>query len=310
MKQTLLRLFAGFLVLMPAAASAQSADTGIPQDVAIYIMAGFVLVIAILVLIVSIVVLQVLRSMVQKEEAVRAMAEGRELEVEKEESFWKRFLTKANDAVPVEEEEEIMLDHNYDGIRELDNHLPPWWKWLFYGTIAFGVVYLIVYHVTDSLPLQAEEYANQIAEAEAMQAERMANTPTVAIDESTVTYVEDAAKLASGKQVYDNNCAQCHRADGGGSIGPNLTDEYWLHGGSIQDIFRTIKVGVPAKGMISWEPLLSPEQMQNVSSYIMTMQGTNPENPKAPQGEPYQPGSEQEVQPMEADSVSAATASL
>ena len=138
-------------------------------------------------------------------------------------------------------------------------------------------------------------------------AERMANQPAEAIDESTVQFVQDEASLASGKQVYDNNCSQCHRPDGGGSIGPNLTDEYWLHGGSIQDIFRTVKVGVPAKGMISWEPLLSPEQMQNVSSYIMTLQGTNPANPKAPQGEPYQPGG-QDAAP--ADSVTAASASL
>lgn len=298
------------LVLLPGAVSAQDA-AGIPQDVAIYIMAGFVLVIAILVLIVSIVVLQVLRSLVSKEEAARAEAAGVVVEEKEEKSFWKRFLTKANDAVPVEEEEEIMLDHNYDGIRELDNHLPPWWKWLFYGTIAFAFVYLIVYHVTDSLPLQEEEYRMQIAEAEAQQAERLASQPEQTIDESSVVLVEDAGALASGKQVYDNNCSQCHRTDGGGSIGPNLTDEYWIHGGSIQDVFRTIKVGVPAKGMISWEPLLSPEQMQNVASYVLSMQGTNPDNPKAPQGEPYSPDSEgMDTSPAVPDSVSEATASL
>ncbi len=306
MKQTINRILAVLLVLMPLAGQAQT-STGIPQDVAIYIMAGFVLLIAILVLVVSVVILQVLRAMVKKEETSRALAEGRE--PARKESFWKRFLTSANDAVPVEEEGEILLDHNYDGIRELDNHLPPWWKWLFYFTIGFAVVYLFVYHVTDSLPLQEQEYQNQLAEAAAIKAQREAESPALAIDENSVTMVEDAALLASGKQVYDNNCSQCHRNDGGGGIGPNLTDEYWLHGGSIQDIFRTVKVGVPAKGMISWEPLLSPEQMQNVSSYIMTLSGSNPPNAKAPQGDLYSPdgGSGEEAA---ADSVSAATASL
>ncbi len=306
MKKTLFRLLALLLFLFPATSQAQTA--GIPQDVAIYIMAGFVLVIAILVLVVSVVVLQVLRSMVKQEEAKKAAIEGRE--VEEKASFWKRFLTKANDAVPIEEEREILLDHNYDGIRELDNHLPPWWKWLFYLTIAFGVVYLFVYHVTDSLPLQTEEYEMQVAEAEALKAQRLLESPQVAIDESSVVFVDDAAALASGKQVYDNNCAQCHRPDGGGSIGPNLTDEYWIHGGSIQNIFTTIKVGVPAKGMISWEPLLSPEQMQNVASYIMTLSGTNPPNPKAPQGEVYAPEDNQPEETEMPDSVSVTTASL
>lgn len=285
------------LLFMPSLVQAQ--DGGIPPDMALYIMSGFVLLIAILVLIVSIVVLQVLRSVVKRDEVSVEVVP----EVEKK-SFWSRFLTKANDAVPVEREETVLLDHNYDGIRELDNHLPPWWKWLFYFTIAFSVVYLLAYHVFDVLPSSIEEYEMELAAAELVQADRQANEPASSIDENTVVYVEDAAALASGKQVYDNNCAQCHRNDGGGSIGPNLTDNYWIHGGSIQDIFRTIKIGVPAKGMISWEPLLSPEQMQNVSSYVMTMVGTTPPNPKAPQGDVYDQGAgDSETEDMVPDSV-------
>ena len=283
MKNTSKHLLLILASLMPGAVMAQS----VSGDTAVAILAGFVLVVAILVLIVASIVLQVLRTIVYREQVKKAETTGQE--VPEKVSFWKRFIRTASDAVPVEREETVLLDHNYDGIQELDNHLPPWWKWLFYLSIAFGVVYLFVYHVFGVLPLSEGEYEQQIAEAEANQAERMANQPVAVIDESTVTYMEDETALAAGKQVYNNNCAQCHRDDGGGGIGPNLTDEYWLHGGSIQDIFTTIKQGVPEKGMISWEPLLSPEQMQNVASYVMSMGGSNPPNPKAPQGDVYRP---------------------
>lgn len=288
MKNTMKKFLSIVGMLLPGAAMAQA--TGMDTDTAIYIMAGFVLIVAILVLVVSVIVLQVLRTIVYREEVKQAELAGRE--IPEKVSFWKKFMRTASDAVPVEEEQTVLLDHNYDGIQELDNHLPPWWKWLFYVTIAFSVVYLFVYHVFGVLPLSEGEYEAQIAEAEAQRTEFLANQPVSNIDETSVQYVEDAAALAAGKQIYNNNCAQCHRADGGGGIGPNLTDEYWLHGGSIQSIFLTIKQGVPEKGMISWEPLLSPEQMQNVSSYVMSMVGTNPPNPKAPQGDVYRPDSE------------------
>ncbi len=297
MRNTVKRLLLTLGILSPGALMAQNA--AFSTDTAIYFMAGFVLVVAVLVLVVAVIVLQVLRAIVRQEAEKKAEAQG--VELPEPVSFWSRFMKKANDAVPIEEEETVLLDHNYDGIQELDNHLPPWWKWLFYLTIVFGVVYLFVYHVFNLLPLQTEAYEADVAAADARRAEMMANNPSGTIDESTVAYVEDAAVLASGKQVYNNNCAQCHRADGGGGIGPNLTDEYWLHGGSIQDIFTTIKVGVPAKGMISWEPLLSPEQMQNVASYVMSLVGSNPPNPKAPQGEVYQEG--QPAQEAEPDSL-------
>ncbi len=277
------------LMLLPLGASAQEVS-GVSSDTALVILAGFVLVVAILVLIVSSIVLQVLRSIVRQEQEKQAEVQG--IELEPEESFWSRFSKSTTDIVPIEKEETILLDHNYDGIQELDNHLPPWWKWLFYFTIGFGVVYLIVYHVLGLMPLQTAEYEEEIAAAEQQRQEYLASQPSAVIDESTVAMVDDAASLADGKQVYDNNCAACHRADGGGGIGPNLTDNYWLHGGSIESIFTTIKVGVPENGMISWEPLLSPSQMQNVASYIMTLVGTNPPDAKEPQGELYSPGSE------------------
>ena len=276
-----------FLIFTSVGAYAQDATLAVDSKTVFYVVTGFVFVIAVLVLMVSVVVLQLLRTFV-RQQAEQLAAERGEV-YEEEESAWKKLWDKVNDFRPMEEERELVLDHNYDGIRELDNHLPPWWKWLFYVTIIFAVVYLAAYHVFDALPLQEEEYIAQIEAAEAAAASRMASLPESNIDETTVVMVEDAGLLGKGRQVFNNNCAQCHKESGAGGIGPNLTDDYWLHGGSIQDIFRTIKVGEPEKGMISWEPLLSPDQMQNVASYIMTLKGSNPPDAKEPQGELYVP---------------------
>ena len=276
-----------FLIFTALGAQAQDTALAVDSKTVFYVVTGFVFVISVLVLIVAVVVLQLLRTFV-RQQAEQLAEERGEVYVE-EVSAWKKLWDKVNDFRPMEEERELVLDHNYDGIRELDNHLPPWWKWLFYVTIIFAVVYLAAYHVFDALPLQEEEYIAQIEAAEAASAARMANLPESNIDENNVVMVEDAGLLGKGRQVFNNNCAQCHKETGAGGIGPNLTDDYWIHGGSIQDIFRTIKVGVPEKGMISWEPLLSPDQMQNVTSYIITLKGSNPPNAKEPQGELYVP---------------------
>lgn len=195
------------------------------------------------------------------------------------------------DAVPVEREEEIMLDHEYDGIRELDNNLPPWWLWLFYATIIYAVVYLAYYHVLPFGKTQTEKYYAEMERAEEEIKAYMATVKDL-IDENTVEFMSDASDLAAGKKIYDANCMACHAMDGGGGVGPNLTDEYWLHGGSIKDIFRTVKYGVPTKGMIAWESQLTPVQMAQVSSYIKNMAGTTPANPKEPQGEIWKPEEE------------------
>lgn len=279
-------LLAFVLLIIGNVANAQASQS-LSSDIVFYIIAGFVFVVALLILIVAVVVLRLLKFIV-REEAIKKAAEAG-VEYVEEPGWWDRFAQKANDIVPIEEEETILLDHNYDGIRELDNHLPPWWKWMFYTTIIFAVVYLIGYHVIGNFPLQEEEYQAEISAAQAAALARLGDAPVDNIDESNVELVEDPAALAQGKQVFNNNCAQCHKELGEGGIGPNLTDDYWLHGGSIAEIFITIKKGVPEKGMISWEPLLSPTQMQNVTSYIMTLRGTNPPNAKAPQGELYIP---------------------
>ncbi len=202
-------------------------------------------------------------------------------------TYWQRLMRSLNASVPVEQEGSIELDHSYDGIRELDNHLPPWWKYLFYFTIVWAVIYLIAYHVTDSLPLQIDEYQNQVAKAEEVKKQYLATQPKVEVDESTLTYIKDDAIIAKGKEIYTSYCGSCHKADGGGMIGPNLTDEYWLHGGDVKNVYAVVKNGVPEKGMISWANTLSPEQIRNVAFYVLSLQGTNPPGAKAPQGTIY-----------------------
>lgn len=197
-------------------------------------------------------------------------------------SIW----SKLNDAVPVEREEEVMTDHEYDGIRELDNNLPPWWKALFYATIVFSVVYLAAYHVMDWAPLQDEEYEQEVLAAQ-MEIEAYRAEHGGAIDETNVELLTDEAALAEGAKVYGSYCGACHGAELQGGVGPNLADSYWIHGGDIKDVFKVIKVGVPQKGMISWEAQLSPEQIQQVASFIVSMEGSNPANAKEPQGEEY-----------------------
>ena len=164
---------------------------------------------------------------------------------------------------------------------------------------------MIVYHVTDSMPLQNEEYQAEVAAAEIQIAKYKASQPAAeAIDMATLVYEEDASIIAAGKKIYDSNCASCHVADGGGSIGPNLVDEYWLHGGSIQDIYHTIENGVLDKGMISWKGILSPAQIKEVTFFIHSIRGTVPANPKASQGEKYVPvEAPEESVPAPADSV-------
>lgn len=181
-------------------------------------------------------------------------------------------------AVPIEREHEVMLDHDYDGIKELDNRLPPWWVWGFYITILFAVVYLWYYHLSDG-PSSDQEYRAEVEVAE-VQLKKLAEL----VNEENVKVITDAARLDKGKAIFVQNCVQCHGAEGQGGIGPNLTDDKWIHGGGIKNIFTTVKKGVAGR-MVAWSNQLSPSQMQEVSSYVITLQGTKPLNPKAPEGE-------------------------
>ena len=194
----------------------------------------------------------------------------------------KQFFTKA---VPLEKEADMLLDHNYDGIKELDNALPPWWKYGFYITIVVAVFYILKFEVWHTGMNPTEEYNAEMTIAKSQTDAYLASAKEN-VDENTVTDL-DAAGNASGTAIFAKTCVPCHLADGQGLVGPNLTDEYWIHGGSIKDIFKTIKYGFPDKGMQSWQTTYSPVEMQQLSSYIRSLRGTNPPNPKAPQGDLY-----------------------
>jgi cytochrome c oxidase cbb3-type subunit 3 len=196
----------------------------------------------------------------------------------------KTILDKLNDTVDIAEEGSIMLDHDYDGIRELDNNLPPWWKYGFYLTILIAVIYMINYHVTMTAPLQKEEYTNSIKKAEAEIAGYMKNSADN-VDETTVKMLKETSDLAGGKDLFITNCATCHGKLGEGGVGPNLTDEYWLHSGTVKEIFKTIKYGWPDKGMKAWKEDFSPMQIAQITSFVKTLKGTDPPKQKDKQGE-------------------------
>lgn len=199
-------------------------------------------------------------------------------------SWWARM----NRFKPVEQEADLDLGHDYDGIRELDNRLPPWWLYGFYGTILFAGVYLWRYHIAHTAPLPAEEYSIAVHDAEIRKAEYLKKAANN-VDENTVKLLTAPGDLAAGKAVFEGTCFACHGKKGEGGVGPNLTDDYWLHGGSVNDVFRTIKYGWPDKGMKSWKDDYSPVQIAQIASYVKTLGGTHPDNPKAPQGTLYKP---------------------
>ena len=177
-----------------------------------YMVIGFVFLTAFLVIMVAIYMLQVLNVFIRK--AAEERAEKLGIQYVPQPSFWSTFWDQINAFRPAEKEADIMLDHNYDGIRELDNHLPPWWKWLLYGSIVWAAIYLVVYHVTGSLPLMEGEYQAEVTKAEEQRAKLLALNPPVSIDESTLIYSPDDAILKKGRQIYVTNCASCHLADG------------------------------------------------------------------------------------------------
>ncbi len=201
-------------------------------------------------------------------------------------SFWQRFMksmTKAND---MEREEEVLLDHDYDGIKELDNVLPPWWLYGFFITIGISVFYYFAIFILGWYN-QDKEYENEVI---AFQEYKKANPELFSTDNLTAKM--DEASLAKGKELFSTKtCTACHTNDGGGLIGPNLTDKYWILGGDFQSVFNTIsKGGRPGKGMVAWEKTISTEDRQLLASYIMSLQGTTPANPKAPEGELWEDG--------------------
>jgi cytochrome c oxidase cbb3-type subunit 3 len=218
----------------------------------------------------------------EERERRRLEAEALKALEKKKPSIWTRLMQLK----PLEEEGSLVMEHKFDGIAELNNPTPAWFMVLFYGTILFAIGYLLNYHVFNYGKLQDEEYVAEIEKAAEDKVAFLASPANAAsaVNENNIVQSKDAAVLKSGQALYATRCPPCHGEHGQGLVGPNLTDEYWLHGGKIKDVFKTIKYGVPEKGMISWEKSMSAQQISDIANYILSMQGTKPADPKAPQG--------------------------
>ncbi len=273
-----------------ANAAAQNAKTQELNNTLLWVVVGIIAVLAITTAIIVMRTMRIYQDIVvtsiakeQGRNPVNVLKEYRETQEADVLGGFKRFW---DNAVPVEKEKDILIDHPHDGIYELDNRLPPWWLYGFYATIVFSVFYIGYYHFSKEERGQAQEYKVAMREGEAIR--RIAQEREEAkINESNVTAAVDAKTIESGKNIFIAKCVACHGKAGEGTVGPNLTDEFWLHGGGIKNVFRTVKEGVPAKGMISWKNQLPAGDIRAVASYILTLKGTNPANPKAPQGEKY-----------------------
>lgn len=217
-------------------------------------------------------------------EAQAKYDEKRALEKVNQFKWFKDTYKKLLGSKPIEQEGEIVLDHNYDGIRELDNKLPPWWVYGFYATIIFAVVYMARYHIFDGID-QAEEYEIAVSEAK-IEIEEYKKTAKDLVDFNTVELLTDADDLKAGETIFTGNCVACHKVGGGGGIGPNLTDDHWILGGGVKNVFKTISEGGRAgKGMVAWKSDLKPSEMAQVASYVLSLHGTNPADAKEPEGE-------------------------
>jgi cytochrome c oxidase cbb3-type subunit III len=193
-----------------------------------------------------------------------------------------KMLTRSKD---IEEEADVMLDHDYDGIKELDNVLPPWWVYLFYGCIIFAAVYLVRFHVIGDYT-QAEEYEKEVALAEEAHAKYLLTAPDL-VNVDNVELLTDAASIAEGKKVYEaNNCISCHGQNLEGGIGPNLVDANWINGGGVKNIFRLVSEGSTNNPVMApWKDVIKPSDIQKLASYIVSLGGTNPANAKEAEGE-------------------------
>ncbi|MBD0258637.1 MAG: c-type cytochrome [Cytophagales bacterium] len=243
-----------------------------------YTAAGLLIITSLLILIVLIYVLRIVRLLITAEQPATAPAASESLLAQ----LRRRFLT--GDLKPIAQEQSILLDHNYDGIQELDHRMPPWLAYFFYGTVAFAIIYMASFWVLETVPTSEQEYVAEVAQAEAQLAEYK-KTVAAGLDENTAKLVTDPKALETGKTLFAQNCQACHGGAGEGGVGPNLTDEYWLHGGEVNEIFKTIKFGITEKGMVAWNGKLSKDQILEVSSYILSLQGSNPAGAKEPQGE-------------------------
>lgn len=198
-------------------------------------------------------------------------------------SKFMKMLTRSKD---IDQEDDVMLDHDYDGIKELDNVLPPWWVGLFYACVVFAIIYLIRFHVMGDYT-QAEEFVAEMEQSDKQVQEYLKNAPDL-MNAEKATLLTDATALEEGKAIYTTNCVACHKADGGGAIGPNLTDKFWILGGGIKNVFNTISEGGRSgKGMVPWKESLKPTEIQKVASYVLSLQGSNPKDGKPAEGDEW-----------------------
>ena len=260
-------------------------DSGDQPAFIAYPMTVYFLILVLLLLIAIELILKSIENVMYQTLSEEAKVRYNESKSQQWEWAWgKRMYQKLLGSRPIEEEGEIILDHNYDGIRELDNRLPPWWIYLFYITIIFGVVYLVRFHIFNDYD-QTTEFEQEMAEAR-IAIEEYKKTAKDLVDVNTVELLTEASDINAGKVIFEGNCAVCHMNDGGGGIGPNLTDDYWILGGGIRNVFNTVSEGGRSgKGMVSWKTSLKPSEMAQVSSYILSLHGTTPANPKDPEGE-------------------------
>ncbi len=316
-KKSLMGLGALILSLMPLSLFAQEGgDTDSASgmfanmDPLVGTVLLLVALVMVLVLITLVVLINLARMMLVESERLRAKAEGIEYvePIGLIEGWWlklKETFITGRLYSEKEERESMLLDHDYDGIQEMDYGMPPWLTYFFLITVGFGVIYLLNVYAFGIIQDQETEYNNEVKMAE-LAIEEWKSTQANLVDENTVEFSDEASLLAQGKELYMKDCKVCHGEFGEGGVGPNFTDDYWIHGGGIKDIFRTVKYGVPEKGMISWQNQLTPSDMSAVSSYIYTLYGTNPPNPKDPQGEIYtreegQPAVEEATESVQAE---------
>lgn len=197
-----------------------------------------------------------------------------------------KFMKMLTRSKAIEEEADVLLDHDYDGIKELDNVLPPWWVGLFYACIVFAIIYLIRFHVIGDYT-QDEEFIAEMEQSDKQVQEYLKNAPDL-MNAEKATLLTEATDLAEGKAIFTANCVACHKADGGGAIGPNLTDKFWILGGGIKNVFTTISEGGRSgKGMVPWKESLKPTEIQKVASYVLSLQGTNPADGKPAEGDEW-----------------------
>lgn len=271
-----------FLVMVSQVVKADHLISGQTKN---YIAYGAILLMLILLIVVMLVLLRtfkILTKIIIGPEAYAAMkAEEATAKVKQKPKV--NVVERLLELKPLDEEASLLIPHEYDGIQEIDNPIPSWFSGLFYATIVFAVGYLLVYHVFGIGQLQDAEYKTEMVVA-AKEKEVFLSKAANRVDENTVKLSTDAAVLADGQSIFKLNCVPCHGEHGQGVVGPNLTDDYWLHGSKISDLFKTVKYGVAAKGMPTWEKQLSPKQIADVANYVKSLHGTNPANAKEAQG--------------------------